>query len=92
MQIVNPQILKQISIGTETVKVTTEGGGEWELTPQKAARILDHVTTLPPGRQVELKMMHENRNIFARHYADATKRVKIHKKAVEKPLPDETEK
>ncbi len=91
MQIVSPQILKQISIGKEKVKVTTQGGGEWELTPDRATLILDHVTTLPPGRQVELKLMSENRNIFDRLHKETKSNVKIRKKAVEKPLEDKSE-
>lgn len=64
MQNVTEQVLKAISLGNETVKVTTEGGGEWELTPQHATNILDRVTSLPKGRTIDRELMKTNRIIF----------------------------
>lgn len=76
MKVVNSAVLKAISTGKESVKVTTEGGGEWELTPQDAAKILDHATTLPKGRKVDLELMQSNRIIFDRLHAEALTGVK----------------
>ena len=76
MQIVNQSLLKQISLGKDPVTVATNGGGEWTLSPELAAQILDTVTTLPEGRKVELKMLSDNRNIFERIYQDSVKVLK----------------
>ncbi|AUR81208.1 hypothetical protein Ares1_0002 [Vibrio phage Ares1] len=71
MKVVNSATLKEISVGKDKVKVTTEGGGEWELSPQDAAKILDHATTLPKGRKVDLQLMQSNRIIFDRLHKEA---------------------
>lgn len=84
MQNVSLQLLKNISLGKDAVKVTTSAGGEWELTPQDAATVLHYTGELPKGRKVDTKLMSENRIIFDRIYTEAlSKGKKSHKQAVE---------
>lgn len=92
MQNVSTQLLKQISLGKESVKVTTEGGGEWELSPQDAATVLDHVTTLPKGRKHDKDNMSSNRRLFDIIYKSALGKTpkREHKQAIEK-APEKSE-
>lgn len=84
MHNVSLQLLKDISLGKDTVKVTTSAGGEWELTPQDAATVLHYTGELPKGRKVDTKLMSENRIIFDRLYTEAlSKSKKVHKQAIE---------
>ncbi|QNJ59166.1 hypothetical protein [Vibrio phage vB_ValS_PJ32] len=84
MKIVNPQVLKAISVGKDKVTVTTGGGGSWELSPQDAAKVLDRVTTLPKGRKIDAELMSGNRIIFDTIYKEALETKKEHKQAIEK--------
>lgn len=86
MKYVSIEVLKEISLGSEVVSVTTQGGGQWDLTPQHAAKVLEEVMSLPKGRQVEKGMMGENRNIFARIHREA---LNIGAPKVEEPKAEE---
>ncbi|AUR95980.1 hypothetical protein NVP1215B_062 [Vibrio phage 1.215.B._10N.222.54.F7] len=91
MKYVNEDILKAISTGKDKVTVTTEGGGEWELTPQHATNILDRVTSLPKGRIIDRELMKTNRIIFDTIQKEAAVKsnVKIGRKQAVERDPEE---